>query len=292
MISFDACIMVDWSANSRPKTGKDSIWRCVATREREGPRIEEPVNTRTRSGAIEEIAERLEAMVSDGRSVLVGFDFPYAYPSGFAKALGLTGQPWRAIWNELAGLVRDDQDNRVNNRFQVAASLNRRLGNAGRFWGCPGSARCTGLETTKGATRHPSLAEFRIAERRVQGPKSCWQLFYNGSVGGQALLGIPYLARLRDHPRLAPVSAVWPFETGAMIPPRVPGRPRIVQAEIYPSSVAVAPAPGEVKDSAQVRTLARYFLARDSTEDLESDFAAPAVSGDAWREEGWILGVR
>lgn len=291
-MDFDDCLMVDWSANSRPKSGKDSVWWCVASRENERVRIETPVNSRTRSDAIDAIAARLKAMAAQGRSILVGFDFPYAYPRGFAGALGLTGEPWRAIWNELSGLVRDDQRNFANNRFQVAASLNRRLPEDSPFWGCPGSAQCTALKMTKGGMPRGSLAEFRVAERRIHGPKSCWQLFYNGSVGSQALLGIPYLARLRDDPQLASVSAVWPFETGATIPPRVFGRARIVHAEIYPSSIAAIPGPGEVKDSAQVRTLAAHFMARDGAGELGSNFAAPGLAGDAWREEGWILGVR
>jgi hypothetical protein len=292
MIAFDACVMVDWSANSRPKTGKDSVWWCVASRESGGLRIATPVNSRTRAGAVAEIAARLKAMVSGGRSVLVGFDFPYAYPRGFAAALGLAGEPWRAVWNELSALVRDDQLAFTNNRFQVAASLNRRLAGGGRFWGCPRSARCTGLEMTKGEIPPGVLGEFRVAEARIHGPKSCWQLFYNGSVGSQALLGIPHLATLRDDPHLASLSAVWPFETGAMLPPRVRDRARIVHAEIYPSAISAVPAAGEVKDSAQVRTLAGHFMARDATGELAADFAAPAVAGDAWREEGWILGVR
>ena len=292
MSSFDACIIVDWSANSRPKTGKDSVWWCIASRERGEIRNEAPVNSRTRSEAKTEIAARLTAMVEEGRSVLVGFDFPYAYPRGFAEALGLRGEPWRAIWDEISGLVRDDQRGFVNNRFEVAASLNGRLADRGRFWGCPRSARRAGLEMTKRAMRDGSLAEFRVTERRIPGPKSCWQLFYNGSVGSQALLGIPVLASLRDDPRLASASAVWPFETGATLPARIPGRARIVHAEVYPSSIAALPAPGEVKDAAQVRTLARHFLARDSAGALEADFAAPALYADAWPEEGWILGVR
>jgi hypothetical protein len=41
-----------------------------------------------------------------------------------------------------------------------------------------------------------------------------WKLFGNGSVGGQALLGIPRLSALRNDEVLEPVFRVWPFETG------------------------------------------------------------------------------
>ena len=30
MPEFDAYLMVDWSASSRPVTGADSIWYCLA----------------------------------------------------------------------------------------------------------------------------------------------------------------------------------------------------------------------------------------------------------------------
>jgi len=288
---FDACVMVDWSANSGPKRGKDSVWWCVARREGERCIVEEPLNSPTRVAATDAIATRLRAMVAQQKSVLVGFDFPYAYPRGTAAALGLTGTPWRAIWSELSALIRDDQPGRTNNRFEVAARLNERLRERGRFWGCPASRQSAALRMTKTRVSPASLPEFRVAERRIPGPKSCWQLFYNGSVGGQALLGIPHLARIRDDPQLASISTVWPFETGASVSSRVPGRARIVHAEIYPSWMAAPTRPGEVKDSAQVRTLAKHFMVEDGAGGLAALFAAPALAGDAWREEGWILGV-
>ena len=80
-----------------------------------------------------------------------------------------------------------------------------------------------------------------------------WKLYGNGSVGSQALVGIPHLTALRNDPVLAPVSSVWPFETGLR---RLPSRNcrdwLILHAEIYPSLVAVETT-GEVKDRAQVR---------------------------------------
>ena len=291
-MQFDAYLMVDWSANSGPKRGKDSIWSCVAAWEGARLRVGTPVNRPTRLGAMEAIARRLKTMVAQGRSVLVGFDFPYAYPRGLACALGLEGEPWRAIWNELSRIILDDQPRWVNNRFEVAAALNRRLRGRGPFWGCPASAQRPALRMTKGRMPCGALEEFRKVERRLRGPKSGWQLFYNGSAGSQALLGIPLLARLRDDPALSGVSRVWPFETGPRLPPRVPGRPRVVHAEVYPSFTTAIPGPGEPRDSAQVRTLVRHFAARDRSGQLDADFAAPACAGDAWREEGWILGAR
>jgi hypothetical protein len=43
---------------------------------------------------------------------------------------------------------------------------------------------------------------------------SQFRLFGNGCVGSQSLTGIARLHQLRNNPKLAAVSAVWPFETG------------------------------------------------------------------------------
>ena len=36
------------------------------------------------------------------------------------------------------------------------------------------------------------LPEFRLAETAIKGPSSIWKLYYQGSVGGQALTGLPF----------------------------------------------------------------------------------------------------
>ena len=77
---------------------------------------------------------------------------------------------------------------------------------------------------------------FRRAEARAPGTQPAWKLLGQGSVGGQALLGIPMLRALRDDPALAPASRIWPFETGFTPRPRATG-PVIVHAEIWPGIV-------------------------------------------------------
>jgi hypothetical protein len=124
-----------------------------------------------------------------------------------------------------------------------------------------------------------------------------WKLFQNGSVGSQALLGIPHVAALRNDAVLSPVSRVWPFETGLGALPSRPKRDYlIVHAEIYPSLLPIQPAAGEVKDSVQVRTMAAHFAALDDAGELSTLFAGPAdlTPEDrkrVEREEGWTLGV-
>ena len=127
------------------------------------------------------------------------------------------------------------------------------------------------------------------------GAASIWKLYYNGSVGGQAILGIPAVRRLK----LARGEAmkVWPFETGfkALTEADLEGV-EIVAAEVYPSLLKLQAGPGEVKDLAQVRGAAEHFARLDEASRLGPLFAPPAgtppdVVLDAEREEGWILGA-
>ena len=67
-------------------------------------------------------------------------------------------------------------------------------------------------------------------------------------------------------------------------------------AEVYPSLVKATPAPGEIKDAAQVRALAEHFAKLDEANKLGALFGPPKGTAadlvlDAEREEGWILGI-
>jgi precorrin-8X/cobalt-precorrin-8 methylmutase len=285
---FDAHVMVDWSAASVPRTGRDSIWICWR-----GPEGEGLDNPPTRHAARTLLAERLAASAARGERVLIGFDLPFGYPAGFAARLGLAGTPWRAVWDEIARLVEDDEDNR-NNRFAVAAEFNRRVcDGAFPFWGCP-AGRGGEFLGPKHHRRHETdgLAERRLIDRYMRTAQPCWKLIGAGSVGGQVLTGIPVVRALRDDPRWCRRARVWPFETGL----RSPDGAGVVFAEVYPSLWAVAPENGEVKDAAQVRTVARDFAARDRAGELDALFAGdPALTAAQRRpvesEEAWTLGV-
>ena len=52
MPEFDAYLMVDWNASSRPATGADSIWYCLMTRS----------GTRLQVAAFENPSTRVVAM--------------------------------------------------------------------------------------------------------------------------------------------------------------------------------------------------------------------------------------
>ena len=226
--------------------------------------------------------------------MLLGFDFPFGYPAGFAARLGLAGPPWRAVWDEIAGLLADDERNR-NNRFEVAEMLNRRVSRRGvSVLGLPAAPVRAHLHG-RHHRRHDSegLAERRLVDLYIPSAQPCWKLLGAGSVGGQALDRHPGGASLARRSALAPTGA------GLAVRDRVLARPRrrrIVMAEIYPSLWAVTPAPGEPKDRAQVRTVARFLAARDGTGELAALFAGdPALTPQQRRrvetEEAWTLGV-
>ena len=294
---FDQFVVVDWSANSTPKSGRDSIWIAVHDRTAE----RSVTNFSTRASAESFLVEFFEC--DPIATTLIGVDFSLGYPAGTAAALGLHGAPWSAMWTLLADCITDD-DRNVNNRFAVAAELNRRFtGGPAPFWGCPPSAASGQLTTTKPAggksaattaASPGSLAPFRVVENvlRVQGhrPFSSWQLLGAGAVGSQSLLGIPRLHALRR--RFPDRVHIWPFTTGFGTPTLDAGA--IVVAEVWPSMLEVGHIGDRVRDAVQVSATARWFADTEAAGELDALFS-PAllseVSAAAIAEEGWVLGV-
>lgn len=268
---FDQIIVLDWSAAATPRQGKDSIWI--------GQAGIAPVNPATRDAAMVLLHARIDSARAAGQRVLLGADFPFAYPEGFARAL--TGRPGAlAIWDWLLAHVQDGPDN-ANNRFQLADRINAGLPGTGPFWGRPSGLALPNLPA-KGTQRHDMpFAEKRGVEATQAGLQPVWKLFTTGSVGSQALLGIARLAALRR--RLGPGCVVWPFEPleGA----------DVVLAEVWPSLLAPQVKAVETRypcrDAAQVDLLARALRALEG-DDWERLLSAPE---DGLEEEGWILGA-
>jgi hypothetical protein len=294
MPEFDAYLMVDWSASSRPARGSDSVWYCLVVRTGCDVSVVALQNPATRHRATAEITDILRELVCREQMVLVGYDFPFGYPSGFLRALGVTGTPaWLSVWREIAGRIVDRDDN-SNNRFAVAGELNRCVSESCYpFWGCPRGRESATMSRTKGGPGQ--LAEKRLTDTGNMQP--VWKLYGNGSVGSQALVGLPHLTGLRSDVVLAPVSRVWPFETGlGALPDRRTRDYLLVYAEIYPSLLPNRATGGDVKDAVQVKTMATHFAALDDAGELSRLFAGPACLSPEERErieqeEGWTLGV-
>ncbi|MFN3281229.1 MAG: molybdopterin molybdenumtransferase MoeA, partial [Tabrizicola sp.] len=264
-MTFERIAVLDWSAARGPKRGRDSIW--LAVRDAAGATVE---NLPTRSAA----ERALDALCARPGRLLLGADFAFGFPAGFAAAL--TGQAQAlAVWDWLAARVIEGADHTSNHRA-VAAEANARFPGGGPFWG-NGAAEVPGLPRRRPALP-PGLVAFRTTERvaRAAGvaPKSVWQLAGAGAVGAQTLTGLPVLARLRA----THGAAVWPFEPIATA--------RVVMAEVYPALLPPDRRDGEVTDAAQVRVLADWLWAR-----MQDGGLAALMAGPEEPEEGWILGV-
>lgn len=294
---FSAYVIVDWSAAAKPSTGADSVWIGLLKRDVRFRLAFESFNPPTRAEAEKRLATILDDLKKRSERALVGFDFPLGFPRGFAEALKLPGPaPWRAAWDQLDKMVKDKADN-TNNRFGVGSEINRRMtGGPFPFWGCPPKDALTTLQPKRTRAHGPDdLPEFRHADLAAKGAASIWKLYYNGSVGGQAILGIPAVRRLKT--ARGDAVKVWPFETGykALTAADLEGVEAVV-AEVYPSLYKAQPGPGEVKDLAQVRATAEHFARLDEAGKLGAVFgpakdAAAETVLDAEREEGWILGA-
>lgn len=269
---FDTVIMVDWSGGSDrgPKPKKDAIWAGIV---RDGL-SETPVYLRNRAVAEAWITNQLEADLSAGRRVCIGFDFAFAYPAGFAEMLTQNPDPL-ALWDWFAARVQDAP--KGNNRFDLAGQINAQFPGTGPFW-FNGLKRDIDHLPRKGKARdYHWEPRRRQTELVATGSFEAWQLAGAGAVGSQIIMGLPVLARLRR--RFAGQIAVWPFE---------PLGPPITMVEIWPSLIAkqitAAAGPGEIKDAAQVRVLAAAIAALDPAT-LSRMLDRPPTT------EGWIFGV-
>lgn len=291
---FQAYLMVDWSAATKPTTGADSIWVGVLKRNVRFQMAFEAHNPSTRAEAEKLIDAQLAELSRKSERVLVGFDFPLGFPQGAAAALKLEGPPWRALMDFVSAEMKDKPTN-ANNRFQVGAKMNRLMtGEAFPFWGAPAREEQTTLSAKRAREHNPGdLPEFRLTEQALKGPSSIWKLYYQGSVGGQTLTGLPVVRRLRDARRER--AQIWPFETGwKPLTPAALDNIEAVFAEIYPSQYPIVPKAGEIKDEAQVRTVVERMHALDEKGQLGALFG-PAKDDPrreiVEREEGWILGA-
>ncbi len=275
-MSFDTVLMVDWSGgrDRGPKPKRDAIWACQSGADG----TEAPVYLRNRQLAEDWIVTRLDKAMGRGQRVLAGFDFPFAAPDGFAEAL--TGSPDPlALWHWLDDRIEDRP--KENNRFDVAALMNSHFPRVGPFWGNGLKREIPHLPRRGKARTFCWTPARRATELAAKGSFEIWQLSGAGSVGSQALLGMPVLERIRR--RFAGRLAVWPFQRDAA---------PITLVEIWPSllsaRIAAEALPNEIRDAAQVRVLASA-LSRLSPATTEALLAPPPAA--SVQREGWILGV-
>ena len=269
MTSFDSFAVVDWNAgNDRgaaPK--KDAIWVGSVL----GGVSQEPVYLRNRAVAFEYLGELIEAELAKGRRLMLGFDFPFAYPTGFAAAIGQSGA--LDVWDFFAEELKDTPQ--ANNRFELAGALNKQFPGGGPFWFNGLKRDISGLSRKKPTEPIHGQCDRRRVEKLAKGTFTCWQMGGAGAVGGQVMTGMAALAKLRQ--RFAGNVSVWPFEP--LVTP-------IAFVEIWPSLIdkAVRASGDAIKDRAQVRLLAQAFARLP-------DEALSRMLDVKPNDEGWILGV-
>ncbi len=307
---FDAYIFIDWSAVNGPHPQRpiaDAVWTGEYV-----PALQHRLETyhRTRHAAFAHVLAFALRQISDRRRVLVGFDFPYGYPHGLAQALGLANGPtaWSSIWADLAQRIHDTANN-VSNRFVAASALNALITGAGTgpFWGCPAAQATPNLDTHSPgfpfqSNNGTALPRLRIPESRLPGTQEAWKLYGAGSVGSQALVGIPYVHQLRHHAQLQHCSKVWPFETQFTNAPSPATGPFILHAEIWPGVVRaqaqalLAANQQLIPDQAQVRAMCNWASGLDVQGNFGQYFANPQALTPAQvqvctEQEGWVLGA-
>ncbi len=292
---FQAYIISDWSAKNglSPKSeSKDAIWIAQKT----GNKKAASRYCRSRHEAKEYLEELLNGHLKRGNKVFAGFDFSFGYPSGFANLLGNSdANKWEYIWKIISEEVKDNKKNE-NNRFNAANRINRKIENikGGPFWGHPHQHSYSHLEPLspyKGKT--PALLplkEKRLCEEELPGTQSTWKLFGNGSVGGQALLGISLLNEFRTNHVFSSKISVWPFNSGFNLPEK-----EIVFAEIWPGSLKLNKDSNKIKDEVQVTSFAEALHEIDGTPDFMKYFQVPILTSEQQKtcieEEGWVFGV-
>ncbi len=269
-MKFDRVIMVDWSGgNDRGATPKkDAIWAAIGA----GGTTEDPIYFRNRQVAEHWLRDTLTDLRDQGLRVLLAFDLCFAYPTGFATHL-IGSEDTLALWDWFAARVEDRPN--ANNRFDLAGDINALFPGVGPFWFNGLQREIQGLPRKGNERRGHGLPEKRAADLAVKGSFSPWQLAGAGAVGGQVIMGLPTLSRLRHH--FGADICVWPFQSPDA---------QIVMAETYfsqlPDLVTASPEP--IKDAAQVALYARAFSALTPDEMAAMMDVAPTP-------EGWVLGA-
>lgn len=278
MTPFDTILVADWSAGKRagPTPRKDAIWLGMT---RDGI-DDEPLYCRSRQEAEQAIVQLIAQETEAGRRLLCTFDFPFGYPAGFAQKVTGSDDPF-ALWDWFEARITDAPDG-TNNRYDVAETINSLFAGAGPFWGKPLKDKWLDVPYRKAGIVYDEVAEKRACDLVSKASSSCFQLAFPPTVGGQMMMGLPMLNRLR---RLTGVS-VWPFEPNEDAP--------VVLAEIWPGIIEqtvkqaqAAEGADAIRDRIQVKLLAAALAGLPAAQLAAHMAEVPEPAS----EEGWILGA-
>ncbi|SHE38669.1 molybdopterin molybdotransferase [Ferrithrix thermotolerans DSM 19514] len=271
---FETIMVVDYSASSRPKTGKDTIWLGVIRAPFEGVELYNPP---TRFRLSEIIKAVVKDSVDDQHRALLALDFAISYPASFIETFyrctrGLAthedSNPFSVnllpteivhLYLYLERSVVDDSKNR-NNRFDVASELNRAIGQR-VFWGHPTRhSSQPWLYAHKDKRSLELIGEYRNCDqgaRTISGRRfisSPFQLYGAGSVGSQSILGIARLMRLaRELQDQGVAIDLWPYPMQSIAPAP------LTLCEWWPSMIQLPDVYNGPKDRQQVICSCKYL---------------------------------
>jgi hypothetical protein len=304
--TFNIFVAVDWSAKSSPspkKPSSDAIW--VGIKDTLSNKQCENY-FRTRLECKKFLLNLLKDYSNNNHAnILVGYDLDFGFPRGLAKAMGYEGQDeWMYNWQFICKNVSDNENN-VNNRFEVASKINSLVSSgkkSGPLWGCPKNKNLACLEEK--SPQYPYITDSGIELRKkrwceYKEPKAqpVWKLLGTASVGGQTLLGIPVINEIKNHELLKSFSRIWPFETGFKLPILQPNVCNIIHLEIWPGILTKHLDPAIIiKDQAQVRKTVDWLYEWTKSGNLEVLMSPPSwmtesMIEDAVKEEGWVIGA-
>jgi len=298
---FDVYVMVDWSASRSPSAARaaNSVWFGTGEWRDDRFNLGTSLHHKTRSSARAWLATQVAKWIGEKRRVLIGLDFAFGYPKGFAAALGNANGGWSEVHRHLLNVHDNSQNEHDGARF--AADCNDQLApkGPGPFWGCHAGDVVLGQLTQRrvGVFTFPygpeGLDEWRIVERharRLAVPQSVWKLNCGVSVGMQTIVGIKHLTELRSS--LEGMARIWPFETGFTSPVGS----EVWLAEIFPSIVATDASVSneEPRDKRQVVSCVLEAALRDATGAMRATLGRPSALSEAeletvLQEEGWML---
>ncbi len=267
---FDKFLMVDWSGgNDRgPRPTKDAIWSALATATGVAP----GQYHRNRQVAEAYLLDQIDQSLAQNQRLCIGFDFPFGFPQGTAQAM--CGAPdIFSLWAWFADRIEDTP--KANNRFDVAAEFNQRFPGDGPFWFNGLKRDIPDLPRKKPKSGYGTIfpPERRMADLKAKGAFPVWQLGGAGGVGGQVLMGLPMLHRLRAA-----------FPTQLAIAPFEPVDRPIIIVEIWPSLILGREPKGTIRDQWQVEQLALCLSRLRPVALLD-------MLAEGHPEEGWILGL-
>jgi hypothetical protein len=212
--------------------------------------------------------------------------------------------PWITVWQYLSEHLKDDEgtapgakpSNR-SNRFEVADRINALLcpdaKKTGPFWCASEGAACQYIPQKRPPEPFQTAQSYavkglRLTDKRARSG-SPFRLFGTASVGSQSLTGIARLHQLRNDPKFAAVSEVWPFETGWATKAKwLPKNVLILHAEICPS--LREPSADELKDRRQVRAMWQWARDLDQDNLLWREFCRPIEVETGSKEDLAISG--